>query len=188
MNVSVTKMQVSQTHIHETARSFLRRLENRSGQALVEFTFIALLLIVLFFGLIDYSRAILVRQVLVNISREGANLASRGTPLLDALNGVAGSAHPLDIDQDGYIILTEVFRDDNGELRILSQVPRGGKVQPSMVGQTNQASQVNMPTGIPPLGHSVVVAEAFYSFSAVTPIGKLLSGAAPTVIYEAAYF
>jgi Flp pilus assembly protein TadG len=49
----------------------------QSGQALVEFAFIALIMLVLAFGLIDLSRAIYQKQIMTNLTREGSNLAAR---------------------------------------------------------------------------------------------------------------
>ena len=50
-----------------------------SGQAAVEFALIAGLMLVLFCMLVDFSRAIHDVQVMASLSREGSNLASRGT-------------------------------------------------------------------------------------------------------------
>src|SRR5689334_6984144 len=76
---------VMRSHIMN-GRKTQTRFRQCSGQALVEFALISLVLITLLFGLIDFGRAILVRQVMVNLSREGANLASRGTSFPDTLN------------------------------------------------------------------------------------------------------
>src|SRR5438093_10367787 len=64
------------------------------GQALIEMTFVTVLLLVLILGLIDYGRAIMTRQIITNLSREPAHLASRGTTLTNALTAVRGSADP----------------------------------------------------------------------------------------------
>ena len=37
-------------------------------------------------------------------------------------------------------------------------------------------------------GQSIYVAEVFYSFQPITPIGNLLNLALPSTLYEAAYF
>lgn len=48
---------------------------NRRGAAAVEFALVAPLLIMLVFGMIEYGRMLLVQQMMVNASREGARLA-----------------------------------------------------------------------------------------------------------------
>lgn len=59
----------------------LRRTRKRSGSqrkgaALVEMAFVAPLMIVLTMGMMEFGRVIMVQQVLSNLSREGARLAS----------------------------------------------------------------------------------------------------------------
>ena len=83
-------------------------LRNRSGQALVEFTFVAIILLLMIFGLIDFCRAISVRQVITSLSREGSNLASRNTSLSNAVDAVIAAANPLNITTSGRVIITSV--------------------------------------------------------------------------------
>lgn len=47
----------------------------RSGAAAVEFAFVAPLLVLLVFGMIEFGRMIMVQQILVNAAREGARKA-----------------------------------------------------------------------------------------------------------------
>lgn len=51
------------------------KLKNRRGAAVVEFAIVAPVFILLVFGIIEFGRAIMVKQVLVNASREGARQA-----------------------------------------------------------------------------------------------------------------
>ena len=60
-------------------RNYISRGRCRSGQALVEFLFVVVILMVMLFGMIDFCRAISTWQVMVNVSREGSNLAARGS-------------------------------------------------------------------------------------------------------------
>lgn len=167
-----------------------RRISHRlcSGQALIEFALISLLLITFLFGLIDFSRALLVRQVLVNLSREGANLASRGTSFTDTLAAMVVSASPLVIDQKGFVILTTVSRTSSGVLVVADQQSRGGKSASSkvgVVGSTPNLPNQNIPTASQ---KSLVVAEVFYEFAPVTPIGTMLGSALPSKLYDVSYF
>ena len=47
----------------------------RTGAAVVEFAFVAPLLIMLTFGMIELGRLVMVKQLMINASREGARLA-----------------------------------------------------------------------------------------------------------------
>lgn len=48
---------------------------NRSGAAVVEFAVVAPLLVTLTFGMIEVGRIVMVKQLMINASREGARLA-----------------------------------------------------------------------------------------------------------------
>lgn len=49
--------------------------KKRRGAAVAEFAIVAPIFILLVFGMIEFGRAVMVQQVLVNASREGARLA-----------------------------------------------------------------------------------------------------------------
>jgi Flp pilus assembly protein TadG len=57
----------------------------RRGGAIVELALVAVALFVLLFGMIDYGRALLARHAITSLSREAANLESRGTTFADTL-------------------------------------------------------------------------------------------------------
>lgn len=51
------------------------RAKNRTAAAVVEFAFVAPLLVMLTFGMLELGRVVMVKQLLINASREGARLA-----------------------------------------------------------------------------------------------------------------
>ena len=66
-----------------------QRLQSEKGIATVEFSMIAVILITLAFGVIEFGTVIQAQAVVTNIGREGGNLASRdlktGQDLLNLL-------------------------------------------------------------------------------------------------------
>ena len=165
-----------------------RSRRNESGQATVEMVLVVLFLAVLMFAVVDFCRAIMTRQVMVNVSREGANLAARGTSFSNALDAVVGSAQPLDINRNGYVILTAVFRDGDGNAIITNQLAKGGLPTTSHIGSGIGSSPVLPNNQIPTTNQILVAAEVFYQYEPVTPIGKLLGIAPSQRLYDAAYF
>jgi Flp pilus assembly protein TadG len=147
------------------------------------------MLLVLVFGLIDFGRLIYERQVLTNLSREGSNLASRGTTLTNTLAAVIASANPLDLNAKGYVIVTEVF-NRSGVMIITNQIAQGGVSAPSKIG-TGKGSAANVPVTspqIPPAGQRLYVTEVFYSYRPITPVGQLMGFAFPSRLYDVSYF
>lgn len=81
-----------------------------AGQSLIELALVLPVLLILLLGVADFGRAILFNNILVNMSREGANLASRTTGLdkqyiIDALNHTAS---PLQMEAHGMVYIAHV--------------------------------------------------------------------------------
>jgi Flp pilus assembly protein TadG len=172
---------------------------DNSGQAVMEFSLVATMLIVLAFGVIDFSRAIYLREVLINLSREAANLEARGTGsttgeiMTNALNATLLSASPLSLNSSTGMIIVTAVTNFGGGFHISQQIKSG-----TLVGAVSKVgSAVNGTATLPtikgggsflPANHTVYVAEVFYKFTAITPVGNFFKGVLPTQLYDAAYF
>src|ERR1017187_7576191 len=111
-------------------RNWTSRSCERSGQALIEFMFVGFILLFMLFGMIDFCRAISTRQVLINLSREAANLAARGTgstadaSISNASAAVIAGDAPLSMTNNGLVIITAVL-NSNGTYRVTNQIREG---------------------------------------------------------------
>lgn len=166
------------------------RFHSQLGVAVVEMALILPIMLVLLFGVVDFGRIVLIRQVMINVTREAANLASRGTPLEDAITAVQMSSSPLDLETNGFVILTEVFRDSNGAVKIRKQVSSGSRPGTSAVGSAvgGPASLPPTPTPIPPAGETLYIAEVYYHSLPITPLGGLIDSTIGDTFYDSAYF
>lgn len=84
------------------------------GIAALEFAIVLPLLALLLVMVVDLSRAIQAKIILLNISREGANLAARATSDLigssqTILNALAATTPPLDMNKRGMIYITKIM-------------------------------------------------------------------------------
>ena len=98
--------------------AWAKRLPDERGNALVELVICMPLLLVLAFGLIDFSQMIFDKQTMAGISRQGSNLASRNytgptgsMPLSTVVSALVTQGASLNIGTNGRIIVTVVADD-----------------------------------------------------------------------------
>jgi len=170
----------------------LVRFGNRSGQSLVEFALLLPFLISLGLGVFDFSRAIYANNAVVNISREGANLAlrtSRETVSADDLmNSLAATAQPLNLEEGGAMFITEVRRNSaTRELQIASQ----NGWSKNSAGTTSRLVTENLASIIRDIqidpGQSIYVFEVSYRYSYLF-IDKIIPTMASPVLYSTTIF
>jgi len=87
----------------------LNMLKKSDGGALIELAITLPILLLLVFGVFEYGRAIQTKNILTNMSREGANLASRSSSTAQQImNAIALTAQPLDMTANGMVFITEI--------------------------------------------------------------------------------
>ncbi|SPE19120.1 hypothetical protein SBA5_200032 [Candidatus Sulfotelmatomonas gaucii] len=170
--------------------AWAKRLEDERGAALVELALCLSLLLTMTFGLIDFSLIIFDKQEMSGITRQGSDLASRGTSLTDTVTALGTQGESLNIGTKGRIIVTAVA-DVNKKPQIVDQAesPTGISVSSAIgTGVGNPASMPPSANTVLQDGQTIYVTEVFYSYTPITPIQKLLKISLTSTLYEAAYF
>ena len=168
---------------------------DKDGQALVELAIVLPLLTLLFLGVYDFSRAIQAKNIIANVSREGANMAARSSNVSqDIMNSVAFTAQPLDMNSNGMIYITKVTgkANNNGSVDPIinlkdDQVAWNGKTSPaSNLGTPKADGQKAKNLGVSlNNGDIVYVVEVFYNYQSIFSVGKKIL---KTQLYSKAIF
>jgi len=103
-----------QSMAHGVVNTLHKRRPRERGIAAVELALLMPMLVILALCAIDGARALQANIIMTNISREGANLASRGGTDLedgsqDIIYAVMSSAPPLNVNQQGMMYITRVM-------------------------------------------------------------------------------
>ena len=86
-----------------------RNMQAVQGQSLIELSLLLPLLLLLVFGVIDYARAIQYNNILVAMSREGANLAARSNMTHSGIiKALVSTATPLLMGDRGMVYVTQI--------------------------------------------------------------------------------
>jgi len=181
--------------VRPASKSPRRQRAGDAGQAFIEFAFIMLMLSVMVFSLIDFGRLIYEHEVVVNLSREGSNLASRGTGLTNTVQAIETDSALNLSDSNGLIIVSTVDFNTNGTFFVNQQLTQGLLPETSKIGVGSGSNvTAHVPTvllGPPPVpstNRTLYCTEVYHKFIPITPVGKLLALTLPTEEYDAAYF
>lgn len=158
------------------------------GVALVELALVLPVLLVLVLGVIDFSRMIQFNNVLISLTREGANLAARSTePPQFIVKTLMDTAEPLRMNTDGMMYITKLVGDGTTQARVAAQYrsTSGGKASlasalwactswsagvcnvPGTAGPPDTRPVVTLPVALTS-GETVYAVEAFYDYTLFT--------------------
>jgi Flp pilus assembly protein TadG len=146
------------------------------GQALLELAVVLPLLVLLLLGVFDFARAIRANNTISNMSREGANLASRSSIApQDIMDTLAATAQPLTMQNNGMIYITTVQGVAGGSPQIQTQAGWQNSSLKNII-----SSRIGTPTAGNPnptalnldalnlaAGQTAYVVEVFYNFQSL---------------------
>jgi hypothetical protein len=163
-----------------------RRLGCERGQAAVELAMVLPLLLVILLGVIEFGRAFELEHAIGGLSREGANLAARGSTLLEAVTVTLNSGADIGLNTNGGVVASHVL-SSGGKIIIEDQQASSGYGAKSRIGVKGAEVSGIDASGLTP-GESMYVVEVFYDYSTVTPFKDLTKAVFPAELYERTVF
>lgn len=162
---------------------------SRKGQAIVETVLIAPLLLLILLGLIETGNSLSIKHKMAVLSREGANIASRGTSLGETLNVLVDSGDEIQLRENGGIIVTRVIVID-GDPVVDSRIGSPGFEASSRLWNPGADDNVVIPLQALNLveGQALHAVEIIYNYEAMTPVGNFLPDGWTDEVYERAIF
>jgi len=174
-------------HRHRRGRRFgHRRARCERGQAVAEFALVLPLLMVLFMGMVELGYAYDRVHGLAAISREGANIAARGTPLAETLDAAVLNGQSLGVSTSGGVIASRIVVTD-GIAVVDEQVATDGFEEDSRLAQPDYPADLVTEVGYRD-GSTLYAVEVFLVYRPITPVGNFLESLLPDFLYERAVF
>jgi Flp pilus assembly protein TadG len=187
------------------------RLRSSQGQSIVEFAISLPILLLLSLGVVETSNALMSQHVITKIAREGSNMISRETKMVDAANALQTmSSNPGSFSattkvifsvlmrsqsgsNSGHLVLYQRYQFGNGSLPG-SRLNGTGTFNPANDYTANNPNSdaglrvTNAPAGIAAEpGGMIYVTEVYTTYTTITPV-RNLGVPIPTVLYSIAYF
>jgi hypothetical protein len=163
-----------------------RLVADERGTAIVEFAIVTPLLLMLVLGVIEYGNVFSNVHTLASLSREGANLASRGATLPVVVDNVMGNGADIGLSSRGGVVASRLIVS-GGAATVDEQVASTGYAGQSHVGEAKGPATGTGTWGLQE-GQVVYVVELFYRYDTVTPLEAVVGIGVPDTLYERAIF
>jgi hypothetical protein len=162
------------------------RTRGERGNALIETVLVSMILLGMVLGIVEFGTALSREHTLTSLSREGANLAARGSSLGESVDVVMTNGSTIGLASKGGAIATRIIVTAGAPL-IVGQSASVGYGGLSHVGNVGDTATGMDDWGLVD-GQSVHTMEVFYTNDQITPFGSLMGVFVPTQLYERAVF
>jgi TadE-like protein len=178
--------QGSEERAQERHARVLRLFRSDDGQGVVEFALALPVILIILLGMVEFGNAYDRVHGLASLSREGANIAARGTALNEVLTTVMADGETLRMSGNGGAIVSRIVVDQ-GQPTVMARTATDGYDDQSRI--LNQTTTVDWiaDAGFSE-GSTHYAVEVFLVYEPVTPIGRLFQAVTPPVLYERAVF
>lgn len=168
-------------------RTLLGQLgKDTRGVELVELVLVLPVLLTVVFGLLEFGSVFDRQHVVSGLSREAANIASRGASLDSVVQITITNGSSIGIGPVGAVIASQVDVI-SGIPQVVSQRMGGGLTVPSKVGLPGAQATPFVGNGLSN-GKSYYVVEIFLPYQPFTPLRALIAPVIPDTLYDRTIF
>lgn len=160
------------------------------GASLAELAVLLPIVLLVILGVVDFGRLVYAHQVLGDLSREAANLVSRGATVEESFAAASFANGPISVTAHGGMIVSTIRRRaaDDPTPWVFDQTMRGGVLSVrSRVGARGAAAAVPNLDALEP-GVTLFAVEMLHGFAPLFPVKQLGLNFYPEFVYEAAFF
>jgi hypothetical protein len=169
--------------LRELALEFRNRDE---GAELVELVIVLPFLLIMSFGILELGNALDKAHGMSTLSREGANIAVRGTALDTVAAVTMANGMSIGLDARGGTIVSRILVE-GGVPTLKEQVATSGYDGLSRVGQVDSTVSQYVGAGLVD-GQQLFAVEVFYDHQKVTPLSRILGPIIPDTMYDVSVF
>jgi len=184
MRAKLTRTRAGQGR--RAARGLARLLPSDSGQGVAEFALALPIILIILLGMVEFSNAYDRVHGLAGLSREGANIAARGTALSEVLTTVVANGETLDMGANGGAIVSRLVVQQ-GQPVVMAQIATDGYDKKSRLTDADVAAKWISTAGFAE-GSTHFTVEVFLTYEPLTPLSVLYQAVTPDVLYERAVF
>ncbi len=160
--------------------------ERDEGAELVELVIVLPFLLIMSFGILELGNALDKAHGMATLSREGANIAVRGTTLDTVVSVTMSNGVSIGLDARGGTIVSRILVE-GGVPTLKEQVATSGYVGLSRVGQVDSTVAQYAGAGLVD-GQQLFAVEIFYDHQKVTPLSRVLAPIIPDTMYDVSVF
>lgn len=156
------------------------------GVDFVEMVIVAPVLLALSFGILELGHALSNAHAMSSLTREGANIAARGTELDTVLAVTMLNGASIGLNGRGGTVVSRI-RIESGVPTVREQVASSGYSTRSRLGLVD--SVATRLTGVSLAeGQELYAVELFYDHQKLTPLSRLVGSIVPDTMYDFAVF
>ncbi|MDH3732169.1 MAG: pilus assembly protein [Gemmatimonadota bacterium] len=156
------------------------------GQGLVELMLVLPVLLTLTFGILELGTLLDVSHSITGLTREGANMASRGAHLDSVLNVTAYNGAAIGLQSGGGVVASEVVMQGAVPI-VIDQVATQGYTGLSRLGLLGGPATPLAGQGLTD-GKTYFVVEVFAPYQPFTPLDALVRAVVPDTLYDRTVF